>query len=50
MMLATGFFENFFNDPFSYLWKIAGAIFVIVFAIGFAKEMIEEYISDNKKN
>lgn len=34
-LLATGFFENFANDPFSYLWKGVGIIFVLVFLVKF---------------
>ena len=31
MIIATGgFIENFFNDPFSYLWKIMGVILAVI--------------------
>lgn len=41
-LLATGFVENFFNNPIDYLWKGILAIFVIGFLIRFAKQQIEE--------
>jgi hypothetical protein len=51
MVLATGgFIENFFNDPWSVLYKVMGVILVLGIIAGFAKEQIEEFFSDNKKS
>jgi len=40
-LLATGFVQNFLNDPLNYLWKGILVIFVATFLVRFAIEQIK---------
>jgi len=42
LLTSSRFVENFFNDPLNYLWKGVLAIFVIVFLVRFAIELLTQ--------